>query len=196
MRAKLSALLLVAVAGCGLGGCTFLTDAVGLGKHPPDEFQVVTHPPLEMPPNDDLVTPKPGAPRPQEESAAQLAEAAVIGTGGQAEGTDTASATQIVPTAVATPGEDAFLQTAGVGKADPKIRQLVNAEADQEANAIKNSLYNTIIFWQTPPPPGTVVDAKAEQQRLQENAALGQPLTQGPTPVIVRKKRAMLEGIF
>lgn len=196
MRAKLSALLLVAAASSGLGGCTFLTDAVGLGKHPPDEFQVVTHPPLEMPPNDDLAPPKPGAPRPQEESAAQLAEAAVIGTGGQAEGTDTASATQIVPTAVATPGEDAFLQTAGVGKADPKIRQLVNAEADAEANAIKNSLYNTIIFWQTPPPPGTVVDAKAEQQRLQENAALGQPLTQGPTPVIVRKKRAMLEGIF
>ena len=51
-------------------------------------------------------------------------------------------------------------------------------------------------FWQTPPPPGTVVDAKAEQQRLQENAALGKPLTQGATPVIVRRKRAMLEGIF
>jgi len=31
MRAKLSALLLVAVASMGLGGCTFLTDAVGLG---------------------------------------------------------------------------------------------------------------------------------------------------------------------
>ena len=75
MRTKLSTLLLVAAAGCGLSGCTFLSDAVGLGKHPPDEFQVVTHPPLEMPPNTDLAPPKPGAPRPQEESAAQLAEA-------------------------------------------------------------------------------------------------------------------------
>jgi hypothetical protein len=60
----------------------------------------------------------------------------------------------------------------------------------------RTDLYNKILFWQTPPPPGTVVDAKAEQQRLQENAALGKPLTQGPTPVIVRRKRAMLEGIF
>lgn len=196
MRAKLSALLLVAVAGFALSGCTMLTDAIGLGKHPPDEFQVVTHPPLEMPPNNNLAPPKPGAPRPQEESAPQLAEAAVLGSGTQAEGTDTASATQIIPTAPATPGEDAFLQTAGVAKADPKIRQLVNEEADQEAEAIKDSLYNKIIFWQTPPPPGTVVDAKAEQKRLQENAALGQPLTQGATPVIVRKKRAMLEGLF
>ena len=196
MRARLSALLLVAATGFALSGCSFLTDAVGLGKHPPDEFQVVTHPPLEMPPNNDLSPPKPGAPRPQEESAPQVAEAAVLGSGGQAEGTDTASSTQIIPTAPASPGEDAFLQTAGVAKADPKIRQLVNTEADQEADAIKNNLYNKIIFWQTPAPPGTVVDAKAEQKRLQENAALGQPLTQGPTPVIVRKKRAMLEGIF
>jgi Protein of unknown function (DUF3035) len=196
MRAKRSALLLVAAAGLAVSGCSSLTDAIGLGKHPPDEFQVVTHPPLAMPPNDDLVPPKPGAPRPQEESAAQLAEAAVVGTGAQAEGTDAASTAQIVPTGPATPGEDAFLQTAGVAKADPKIRQLVNTEADEEADAIKNSLYNKIIFWQTPQPPGTVVDAKAELKRLQENAALGQPLTQGPTPVIVRKKRAVLEGIF
>src|SRR5215470_12078774 len=123
MRTKLSTLLLVAAAGCGLSGCTFLSDAFGFGKHPPDEFQVVTHPPLEMPPNDDLAPPQPGAPRPQEESAPQLAEAAV-------------------------------LQTAGVAKADPKIRQLVNAEAQAESDAIKNSLYNKIIFWQTPAPPG------------------------------------------
>jgi len=145
---------LLAAAGFPLTGCSFLTDAVGLGKHPPDEFQVVTHPPLEMPPNDDLAPPKPGAPRPQEESAPQLAEAAVLGSGAQAEGTDTASSTTIIPTAPATPGEDAFLQSAGVAKADPKIRQLVNTEADQEADAIKNNLYNKIIFWQTPAPSG------------------------------------------
>jgi hypothetical protein len=33
----------------------------------------------------------------------------------------------------------------------------------------------------TPVPPPTV-DAAAEQQRLQENAALGQPVTKGATP--------------
>jgi hypothetical protein len=171
-------------------------NALGMGKHPPDEFVVVTHPPLQLPANFDLVQPQPGAPRPQEESAAQLAEAAVVGTGAQAEGTDTASTTQTVPSGPATAGEEAFLQNAGVAKADPKIRQLVDSEAQAESDAIKDNLYNKILFWQTQPPPGTVVDAKAEQQRLQENAALGKPLTQGPTPVIVRRKRAMLEGIF
>ena len=119
-----------------------------------------------------------------------------MGTGAQAEGTDTASSTQILPAGPASAGEEAFLQNAGVAKADPKIRQLVDSEAQAESDAIKDNLYNKILFWQTQPPPGVVVDAKAEQQRLQENASLGKPLTQGPTPVIVRRKRAMLEGIF
>jgi len=196
MRASLPVLLLVAAAGLALSGCTATMNDLGMGKHPPDEFVVVTHPPLEVPADLTLVPPQPGAPRPQEESAAQLAEAAVLGTGTQAEGTDTASSTQILPSGPATAGEEAFLQNAGVAKADPKIRQLVDTEAQAESDAIKDNLYNKILFWQTQPPPGTVVDAKAEQQRLQENAALGKPLTQGPTPVIVRRKRAMLEGIF
>lgn len=196
MRASLPVLLLVAAAGLGLSGCSATMNALGMGKHPPDEFVVVTHPPLQVPANFDLVPPQPGAPRPQEESAAQLAEAAVVGTGAQAEGTDTASSTQILPAGPASAGEEAFLQNAGVAKADPKIRQLVDSEAQAESDAIKDDLYNKILFWQTQPPPGVVVDAKAEQQRLQENASLGKPLTQGPTPVIVRRKRAMLEGIF
>ena len=196
MRASLPVLLLVAAAGLGLSGCSATMNALGLGKHPPDEFVVVTHPPLQVPANFDLVPPQPGAPRPQEESAAQLAEAAVVGTGAQAEGTDTASSTQILPAGPASAGEEAFLQNAGVAKADPKIRQLVDSEAQAETDAIKDDLYNKILFWQTQPPPGVVVDAEAEQQRLQENASLGKPLTQGPTPVIVRRKRAMLEGIF
>ncbi|HEY8016990.1 MAG TPA: DUF3035 domain-containing protein [Dongiaceae bacterium] len=196
MRASLPVLLLVAAAGLGLSGCSATMNALGMGKHPPDEFVVVTHPPLQVPANFDLVPPQPGAPRPQEESAAQLAEAAVVGTGAQAEGTDTASSTQILPAGPASAGEEAFLQNAGVAKADPKIRQLVDSEAQAETDAINNDLYNKILFWQTQPPPGVVVDAKAEQQRLQENASLGKPLTQGPTPVIVRRKRAMLEGIF
>jgi hypothetical protein len=195
MRASLP-VLLVAAAGLGLSGCAATLNALGMGKHPPDEFVVVTHPPLQVPANFDLVPPQPGAPRPQEESAAQLAEAAVVGTGAQVEGTDTASSTQILPAGPASAGEEAFLQNAGVAKADPKIRQLVDSEAQAESDAIKDNLYNKILFWQTQPPPGVVVDAKAEQQRLQENASLGKPLTQGPTPVIVRRKRAMLEGIF
>ncbi len=188
-------ILAVATASLALSGCQATKEALGLGKRPPDEFQVVSHAPLAMPPTDALVPPDPGAPRPQEQSAAQLAELAVVGTaGGAGEAPLVASASTSGESDSA--GEQAFLQSAGAAKADPKIRQLVNQEADAEAQAIKDSLYNKIMFWRKPDPPGTVVDAKAEQQRLQENAALGRPMTEGATPVIVRRKRALLEGIF
>jgi hypothetical protein len=52
------------------------------------------------------------------------------------------------------------------------------------------------VFWRDPEPYGDVVDPAAEQKRLQENAALGKPVTEGETPTIVRKQRGMLEGIF
>jgi Protein of unknown function (DUF3035) len=186
MRRGFNFLLLIAVMGLALSACQATRQALGLGKFPPNEFDVVTHPPLAMPPNDDLVAPEPGAPRPQEQSATQIAEAAVVGSVG------------VDPTSIdsASPGEQAFLQSAGASNADPKIRQIVDKEADAESQAIKDSLYNKLIFWQTPEPPGTVIDPKAEQQRLQENAALGKPLTTGATPVITRRKKALLQGIF
>ena len=58
------------------------------------------------------------------------------------------------------------------------------------------SFIDSLLFWQKQDPPGTVVNAKEEQQRLRENAALGKPVTEGSTPVIERRKKAPLEGLF
>ena len=58
MRASLPVLLLVAAAGVALSGCAATLNALGMGKHPPDEFVVVTHPPLQVPANFDLVPPQ------------------------------------------------------------------------------------------------------------------------------------------
>jgi hypothetical protein len=40
-----------------------------------------------------------------------------------------------------------------------------------------------------------VVDPSAEQKRLQENQALGQPTDTGDTPIIVHKQKGLLEGL-
>ena len=58
---------LVAGICVGLAGCDSTKQALGMGKNPPDEFQVVTHAPLSMPPDFNLVPPKPGETRPQED---------------------------------------------------------------------------------------------------------------------------------
>jgi hypothetical protein len=92
-------------------------------------------------------------------------------------------------------GESALLQSAGAAGVDPNIRQLVDSEtAEDEANS--RTLADTLTFWREPEPYGEVIDPAAEQKRLQENSALGKPVTEGETPTIVRRKKGILEGIF
>ena len=49
-----------------LGGCSSMKDALGISKHPPDEFAVVTKAPLIVPPNYNLMPPKPTVEQPRE----------------------------------------------------------------------------------------------------------------------------------
>jgi hypothetical protein len=64
-----------------LGGCVGLKRAIGLEKVSPDEFAVESRAPLTIPPDFDLRPPQPGAPRPQEASAASKAQGIVDNAG-------------------------------------------------------------------------------------------------------------------
>jgi DUF3035 family protein len=194
--------ILIAALAVGLplatGGCSSLKETLGLTKQSPDEFKVVSRAPLSMPPDYNLKPPAPGSPRPQEGTPRDQAAASVFqysnGSGG------------IAPDAIPpvgegesesaqSSGESALLQSAGAAGVDPNIRELVDTEtAEDEANS--KTLADTLTFWREPEPYGEVVDPAAEQKRLQENSALGQPVTEGETPTIVRKKKGLLEGIF
>ena len=179
--AALAATLLIA-----LGGCSQARQALGLTKQSPDEFQVVARAPLSLPPDYNLRPPEPGAPRPQEGTARDQAETALFGSYETGFGSAAPEGSQ---------GEVALLQSAGATSVDPNIRKIV----DQETNSIiedDQQFLDSLIFWRDPEPAGEVVDPVAEQQRLQENAALGKPATEGETPVIERKERGLLEGIF
>jgi hypothetical protein len=179
-----------------LGGCTSIRETLGLTKRSPDEFRVVSRAPLSMPPDYSLRPPTPGAPRPQEGTTRDQAAAAVFGYPGAGLEPD-----QIPPigegedASAESAGESSLLQSAGAGGIDPNIRQLVDTETSEE-QADSLTLAERLIFWREPEPYGTVVDPSAEQKRLQENAALGKPVTEGDTPVIIRKKKGLLEGIF
>ncbi len=200
MRSRLSKPVLLAAMAVALpalaGGCSSVKEQLGLTKQSPDEFRVVSRAPLSMPPDYNLRPPTPGAPRPQEGTTRDQAAAAVFGYPGAGLQPD-----QIPPIgegeaeSAQSSGESALLQSAGAGGVDPNIRQLVDSEtAEDEADS--KTLADTLVFWRDPEPYGDVVDPAAEQKRLQENVALGKPVTEGETPVIVRKQRGMLEGIF
>ncbi|MFZ5790539.1 MAG: DUF3035 domain-containing protein [Pseudomonadota bacterium] len=176
----------------GLAGCSQAREILGYNKQAPDEFQVYARAPLSLPPDYNLRPPAPGAPRPQEGTARDQAASAVFGD--YAFGGSLGQALGEKPDPGSN-GEKAFLQSAGATGIDPSIRQTIDTETAALIEQDK-SLIDSLIFWRKPELAGTVVDPTKETQRLQENAALGLPVTEGETPTIERKKKALLEGIF
>jgi len=178
--------VLVAMA-FGMGGCGLAGDLFGgSSKQAPDEFQVVAQQPLSIPPNADLRPPRPGAPRPQDTAPQDKARNIVTGGAVAPPGANAGAGGQ---------SEQALLAKVGAGGADPNIRNTVNEEARLLADSDR-SFIDSLIFWRKDPPPGVVVDPTKEQQRIQQNQAIGQPVTTGNTPIIERRKRGILEGIF
>jgi len=185
MGAALSAALFL--AGCGGG----LDDALGLGKNPPDEFAIVTKAPLAIPPDYSLRPPQPGASPRQARTAQEIAEAALYSTSDNRD----ISARQLGQPG-GSGGEAALLASAGATNASPEVRRLIESEYQSRIEADR-TFADRIIFWQDRGPQPIPVDAAAEAQRLRQNDALGQPVTEGETPRIEpNEERGLLEGIF
>jgi len=77
---------------------------------------------------------------------------------------------------------------AGAVGVDPAIRETINQESEKVARESRN-IVEQLVFWKTYDPAGVPVDALAEQRRLQENAALGRPVTDGDTPIVIRRNK-------
>lgn len=184
MRRSLIPIALLALA---LGGCEETRRSIGWDKNPPDEFRIVTRAPLSVPPEFALRPPAPGAPRPQEGTTIDQARGAV--TGGRT------PARPAQPASGQSAGEAALLSRAGADRVDPGIRNTVDREAAALSDADRN-FTDRLIFWRQPDPPGTVVDAEREARRLRENQALGRATSEGDTPIVRRRQRGLLEGIF
>lgn len=178
----------------GLQGCSDIRSALGNEKQSPDEFAVVARPPLSLPPNFALRPPTPGEPRPQERDVTRGAERIVLGTGNESTVSGRAGTVpQAAPsTSVSrqTPGEAQMRQLLRTAEAQPGIRNTVNQETSTFVYE-EEYLIDNLLFWREPAPRGVVVDAEAEQRRLQENAALGNAPTTGATPTIERKRTGL-----
>lgn len=180
----LSAMLLA--AGVTLSACGDTRKALGFDKAPPDEFRIVSRAPLSLPPDYALRPPTPGASRPQEQTTTEQARQAVIGAAAQPRAT--------VPEG-ASASEAALLTKVGAPRSDPRIRETVDRESAALIDADRTFL-DRIVFWRKPDAPGTVVDPEREAQRLRENQALGRSASEGDTPIIRRRRKGALEGIF
>jgi hypothetical protein len=135
-----------------------------------------------MPPDYSLRPPRPGAPRPQEQSTRTQAEQALVPQ--QALG---------VGAAADSPGQDALVAEAG-----PAAPKNIRAEVDQDAQLDQpgHSFTDKLLFWRSAPQPGIVVDPTKEAQRLRQNSALGKSVDDGDTPIIQPKQKGLLDSIF
>lgn len=184
---------LLALAGCG--GAAEVRKTLGLDKKAPDEFTVLTKAPLAVPPDFTLRPPKPGSVRPQELDPTLQAKESIFGSDPDRLGAITRFTTASDLPKSKSPGEISLLQLAGVDQRDPNIRTLLNQETtvltDREERFV-----DKLLIWHEAPKPGLVIDPAAEAQRIQENQATGADITEGQTPIIIRRRKALLEGIF
>jgi hypothetical protein len=194
-RTSLIPLCLVALGPIALGGCSAFENIGGGKKVSPDEFKIVSHSPLTMPPNAELRPPRPGEPRPQEVTPADQAKEALSPALAGRTQARAGGAPGGPPATVGS--EQALVQKAGQsagGGIDPNIRSRVNQDT-KTLNDSDKSFVDSLIFWQDTPPSGVVIDPTKEQQRLRDAQAAGQPATGNP-PTITRRKRGLLEGVF
>ena len=185
-RIGLAITAMLLLAGCGESGRIF-----GFDRRGPDEFTVVRNPPLSVPPEVSLRPPTDGTAAQTRDLSQTRAQDSLLASG-RADG-------EALPTAYSasgqSPGEVALAQRAGAYYGvEGNIRQTVDTESLELAKESESLTY-TVLFWQTPPTPGTPVDAAAEARRLQQNAALGLPADTGASPMIVRRK-STVDSLF
>ena len=167
-----------------LAGCSSdkLSRTFGLTRDAPDEYTVTTRAPLSMPPDYNLRPPRPGAPRPQEQTERQQAEEALVpqlALGAPKGGTSA--------------GQAALIQEAG-----PSAPADIRRKVDQDAHtaAADKGFIDKLLYWQKPDTQNVQVDAEKESQRLRQNSALGQGPDAGNTPIIQNKPKGWFSSLF
>ena len=115
---KSSMVFTLLLTSLSLSGCANVRDSLGVTKDKPDEFAVVRHAPLEMPPQIVLPPPRRGMERPQEKTVSAQAQQTLFGEKTTTEQTQNESS-----------AETSLLMKTGAQQADPNIRSTINAES-------------------------------------------------------------------
>ncbi len=171
-KTTLSLLCLSASTGLLLTACTSAKEKLGLIKEAPDEFSVIRRAPLEIPPHlAALPVPNPGARRPQEPTAEEMAAEALFGpeipkTIEDDIGNNFATSAPTREPVSATASERAIIEAAGATETPDNIRQVVNEE--NEDTAYEDQAVIDKIFDRKIEASGSVLDPNEEAARLQQ----------------------------
>lgn len=202
---KTSALMLASMAA--LVGCTGkeVRQTVGLKRNQPDEFQVISRPPLSVPPVYHLRPPAEESETliPADEQAEALVlEGREIPRYKRPEDQEYLADTAVAPvesSALGTQGEAILLQNAKAAKADPEIRSMLRGDSRVQNQGApgKRSMMDKLKHGIFAPEEGDpVVDAQKERERINSNRSEEKPLNEGEVPVVDPKDKGVLDSIF
>lgn len=187
---RLGSAFFVTVALLSLSGCSETREFFGLNSKPPDEFAVVDHPPLSIPPDFDLRPPRPGATAVQGGNAGEKAAKALYGDGNME--LVTQKGVNSLNLQGMSGAEQALIMQSGSDKADPAIRHTLDREGQQVVGDRK--LVDRLLFWKETKPKetGTALDAAAERKRLEAVKQRGLPVNSGGTPAYDTSGRTVI----
>ena len=181
----------ILVSVIALTGCEETKRVFGKTKEAPDEFAVYRRAPLSLPPDSDLRPPTPGVSRPQVVNPRDQARAAL---GLSAKKTDKVDLSKSEDITRLSNGERALLALTGANKANPQIRKLVE-EKTADLYETNETFTDKMVFWRSKN-KGVALDPQKELKRIREAQSLGKPLNSNDIPIVTRRKKGALEGIF
>lgn len=167
------ALVAVLVAATAASGCSSFSRAIGATRSSPDEFRVMTHAPLTLPPDYNLRPPRPGEARPGESDPATEARTALFGDNvGQQ----------------ATQGERAFVSAAGAATADDNIREQIDYEAQGVVRRNEGFVNRVLAFGGSGAPAAAPLNPEQEEARLAEEESIRRAT--GGGQITIRRERS------
>lgn len=145
-------------------GCSSMGKALGMTKTTPNEFNILTKPPLVVPPEYNLRPPRTGELNVEEKYATVAARKALLG--------------EIDP-AKPSAGEAVLIAKAGGGKADPAVRVIIDGQNSIERK--NRGFADRVLFWKDGKaigPDGQPLDPDQEvrRQKAVQAATGGNPV--------------------
>lgn len=192
-----------------------VSETLGLNRESPDEFVVVSRPPLSVPPDFNLLPPEEGKAGPAA-SATQQARASLLGSVAQQDESappsdaltsdftlesdattlkKAAGVTAVSSASLGSAADAMFLEHTGANKADDNIRAKLGADkyAKNPRKKAAKSLYEQIIADEKAEP---VIDAKKEAARIRNNKETGKAPNAGEIKTIDTKPTSVFDRIF
>lgn len=198
---------IASIFACGLlTACSSgeFRDTLGLNNSAPDEFRVVSRPPLSVPQEFYLRPPMPGEEQNFSVDAPSAARSVVTGkTPSASERSLEAASRGLADTAapvvraesLGLAGDSRLLENIGAAGRDPEIRQkLYSEDRERRLEAAQADILDKLRGDYEAADP--IVDAKGEAERIRKNLDEDKPLTEGETVTRGAEKKSTLDRVL